>query len=144
MLFRSYRRGCIFDAWTDYFKEDVWEQVMDENGVSRYFYNYPQMDLVSGRMMDLDMIRYYPEINAEEAAIQKICELVENLHDDVEVVGKVPENVSAELILREFDPEQEIYNEEERSLIKEYAVQGNALNCGILIPRKRQLPFRII
>ena len=83
----------------------------------------PQMDLVSGRMMDLDMIRYYPEINAEEAAIQKICELVENLHDDVEVVGKVPENVSAELILREFDPKQEIYNEEERSLIKEYAVQ---------------------
>ena len=69
------------------------------------------------------MIRYYPEVNAEEAAIQKICELVENLHDDVEVVGKVPETVSAELILREFDPEQEIYNEEERSLIKEYASQ---------------------
>ena len=44
-------------------------------------------------MMDLDMIRYYPEVNAEEAAIQKICELVENLHDDVEVVGKVQENV---------------------------------------------------
>lgn len=36
----AYRRGCIFDAWTDYFKEDVWGQVMDENGVSRYFYNY--------------------------------------------------------------------------------------------------------
>lgn len=82
-----------------------------------------QVDLVSGKTMDLDMIRYYPEINAEEAAIQKICKLVENLHDDVEVVGKVPENVSAELILREFDPKQEIYNEEERSLIKEYALQ---------------------
>ena len=81
-----------------------------------------QVDLVSGKTMDLDMIRYYPEINTEEAAIQKICELVENLHD-VEVVGKVPENVSAELILLEFDPKQEIYNEEERSLIKEYAVQ---------------------
>ena len=36
----AYHRGCIFDAWTDYFKEDVWERVMDENGVSRYFYNY--------------------------------------------------------------------------------------------------------
>lgn len=81
-----------------------------------------QVDLVSGKTMDLDMIRYYPEINTEEAAIQKICELVENLHD-VEVIGKVPENVSAELILREFDPKQEIYNEEERSLIKEYASQ---------------------
>ena len=81
-----------------------------------------QVDLVSGKTMDLDMIRYYPAIHTEEAAIQKICELVENLHD-VEVTGKVPENVSAELILREFDPKQEIYNEEERSLIKEYAVQ---------------------
>lgn len=81
-----------------------------------------QVDLVSGKTMDLDMIRYYPEINTEEAAIQKICELVENL-PDVNVVGKVPENVSAELILCEFDPKQEIYNEEERSLIKEYAVQ---------------------
>ena len=80
------------------------------------------VDLVSGKTMDLDMIWYYPEINTEEIAIQKICELVENLHD-VEVIGKVPENVSAELILREFDPEQEIYNEEERSLIKEYALQ---------------------
>ena len=37
-----------------------------------------QVDLVSGKTMDLDMIRYYPEINTEEAAIQKICELVEN------------------------------------------------------------------
>lgn len=81
-----------------------------------------QVDLVSGKTMDLDIIRYYPAINIEEAAIQKICELVENLHD-VEVIGKVPENVSAELILREFDPKQEIYNEEERSLIKEYAAQ---------------------
>lgn len=81
-----------------------------------------QVDLVSGKTMDLDMIRYYPAIHTEEAAIQKICELVENLHD-VEVTGKVPKNVSAELILREFDPKQEIYNEEERSLIKEYAVQ---------------------
>lgn len=81
-----------------------------------------QVDLVSGKTVDLDMIRYYPKINIEEAAIQKICELVENLHD-VEVIGKVPENVSAELILREFDPKQEIYNEEERSLIKEYASQ---------------------
>lgn len=36
----AYKRGCIFDAWTDYFKEDVWEDVLEENGVSRYFYNY--------------------------------------------------------------------------------------------------------
>lgn len=41
------------------------------------------------------------------------------------VSGKVPENVSKELILREFDSKQEIYiyNEEERSLIKKCATQ---------------------
>lgn len=36
----AYRRGCLFDAWTDYFQSDVWEQVLDDHGVSRDFYNY--------------------------------------------------------------------------------------------------------
>lgn len=56
-------------------------------------------------------LRYYPEINAEEAAIQKIRELVENLQD-VEIVGKIPENISTERIIRGFDPKGEIYNNE--------------------------------
>lgn len=70
-----------------------------------------QVDLVFGKTMDLDMLRYYPEINAEKTAIQKICELVENLQD-VEIVGKIPENISAESIIRGFDPKGEIYNNE--------------------------------
>ena len=36
----AYRRGCIFDAWTDWFKPDVWNQVLDDCGVDRWFYNY--------------------------------------------------------------------------------------------------------
>ena len=72
-----------------------------------------QVDLVSGKTMDLDMLRYYPEINGEETTIQKIRELVENLQD-VEIVGKIPENISAERIMRGFDPKGEIYNEELR------------------------------
>lgn len=36
----AYRRGCLFDAWTDWFKEDVWEQVLSDKRVSRQFYNY--------------------------------------------------------------------------------------------------------
>lgn len=72
-----------------------------------------QVDLVSGKTMDLDMLRYYPELNTEETAIQKIRELVENLQD-VNVVGKIPENMSAELMIRGFDPKGEIYNEELR------------------------------
>lgn len=40
-----------------------------------------QVDLVSGKTMDLDMLRYYSEINVEETAIQrfvnwlKICRM---------------------------------------------------------------------
>lgn len=36
----AYKKGCIFDAWTDYFKPEVWEKVLQECGVDRNFYNY--------------------------------------------------------------------------------------------------------
>ena len=36
----AYERGCIFDAWTDWFKPDVWNEVLDDCGVDRTFYNY--------------------------------------------------------------------------------------------------------
>lgn len=77
-----------------------------------------QVDLVSGKTMDLDMLRYYPEINGEETTIQKIRELVENLQD-VNVVGNIPENMSAELMIRGVDPKGEIYSDEEREYAKQ-------------------------
>lgn len=40
----AYRRGCMFDAWTDYFKGDIWEQVLSDNQVSRDFYNYRERE----------------------------------------------------------------------------------------------------
>ncbi len=40
----AYRQGCIFDAWTDYFQEEVWEQVLEKNHVSRDFYNYRERE----------------------------------------------------------------------------------------------------
>ncbi len=36
----AYRRGCIFDAWTDWFKPEEWNRVLDDMGVDRSFYNY--------------------------------------------------------------------------------------------------------
>ena len=51
----------------------------------------------------------------EETAIQKICELVENLQD-VEIVGKIPENISAERIMRGLDPK----GGAKRSIVKSY------------------------
>lgn len=40
----AYRQGCIFDAWTDYFREEIWEQVLKKNHVSREFYNYRERE----------------------------------------------------------------------------------------------------
>ncbi len=40
----AYRQGCIFDAWTDYFREEIWEQVLKKNHVSRDFYNYRERE----------------------------------------------------------------------------------------------------
>lgn len=41
---KAYRKGCIFDAWTDYFQPDVWNVLLDECGVDRDFYNYRERD----------------------------------------------------------------------------------------------------
>lgn len=37
---KAYKKGCIFDAWTDYFRPDVWNELLDELSVDRDFYNY--------------------------------------------------------------------------------------------------------
>lgn len=41
----AYKRGCLFDAWTDYFQPDVWNELLDEYGVDRDFYNYRERSL---------------------------------------------------------------------------------------------------
>ena len=74
-----------------------------------------QVDLVSGKTMDLDMLRYYPEINTEETAIQKICELVENLHD-VNVVGKLPGDSTEKDISQENEQKRENLPEERKQI----------------------------
>lgn len=61
----------------------------------------------------LDVWQWSEKVYSFVHDIQKICELVENLQD-VEIVGKIPENISAERIMRGFDPKGEIYNEELR------------------------------
>ena len=81
-----------------------------------------QLDLLSGQKIDLDMMQYYPVICKEEAAIEKICELIENL-PEVGIIGKVPERILTELILRELDPGKSLFSEEEKSLIWEYGLQ---------------------
>ena len=40
LIEKAYKRGCIFDAWTDYFQPDIWEELLQECSIDRNFYNY--------------------------------------------------------------------------------------------------------
>jgi radical SAM family uncharacterized protein len=37
-IYDAYQKGCVFDAWSEYFKNDVWLQVFEEKGVDIEFY----------------------------------------------------------------------------------------------------------
>lgn len=39
-ILRAYELGCVYDAWGDMMKYDLWVQAMEETGISLEFYNY--------------------------------------------------------------------------------------------------------
>jgi len=44
LIEKAYEKGCIFDAWTDFFRPEVWEELIQECGVEREFYNYRERE----------------------------------------------------------------------------------------------------
>lgn len=40
LIKNAYDRGCIFDAWTEFFDQKLWNDIMDELEIDRSFYNY--------------------------------------------------------------------------------------------------------
>ncbi|GBC63806.1 B12-binding domain-containing radical SAM protei n [Desulfonema ishimotonii] len=44
LLTAAYRRGCRFDGWSDHFRFDLWQAVMDENGVTPDAYTARRRD----------------------------------------------------------------------------------------------------
>ena len=38
VIYNVYKKGCIYDAWTEYFKYDVWMETMEECGLDYRFY----------------------------------------------------------------------------------------------------------
>ena len=38
MILQAYKKGCIFDAWSEYYHHDVWLSCFEECGVSIDFY----------------------------------------------------------------------------------------------------------
>jgi radical SAM family uncharacterized protein len=37
-IYDAYKKGCVYDAWSEYFKNNVWLQVFEENGIDVAFY----------------------------------------------------------------------------------------------------------
>ena len=45
VIYRAYRKGCIFDAWDEYFSNEKWMEAFAEEGVDMDFYNVRERDL---------------------------------------------------------------------------------------------------
>lgn len=42
---KAYRRGCIYDAWSEHLKYDTWLEVLAECGIDLAFYNYREREI---------------------------------------------------------------------------------------------------
>ena len=38
VIYGAYKKGCIFDAWSEYFKNDIWLETFAEEGIDPAFY----------------------------------------------------------------------------------------------------------
>ena len=62
VILEAYRRGCIFDAWTEHFKYEIWKEVCDEFGVSVDFYNLrerPYDEILPWDHIDIGVTRQF-------------------------------------------------------------------------------------
>ncbi len=41
---KAYERGCLYDAWTEFFSSEIWDEVMDEYDIDKSFYTTRQRD----------------------------------------------------------------------------------------------------
>lgn len=67
-----------------------------------------QVDLVTRKVLDLDMLCYYPAIRNDKRALVMIAALASHL-PDISVIGEIPYELSLQMMLYELDPEKEIF-----------------------------------
>lgn len=44
-ILKAYQKGCIFDAWGEYYKHDVWVETFEESGIDTSFYTTRERSL---------------------------------------------------------------------------------------------------
>lgn len=45
VILKAYEKGCVYDAWSEYYKNDIWLETFDECGVSVDFYTTRERSL---------------------------------------------------------------------------------------------------
>lgn len=45
VILRAYEKGCLYDAWSESFRNDLWMEAFEETGVDIDFYNLRERDL---------------------------------------------------------------------------------------------------
>ena len=45
VIYSAYQKGCLYDAWTEFFHYDRWMEAMEENGLDYHFYTTRERNL---------------------------------------------------------------------------------------------------
>lgn len=72
---KAYERGCIFDAWTDFFQPRIWDEVLEQCGVSRDFYNYRERgkeEIFPWDIIDIGVTKQFMWREYENARAEKV------------------------------------------------------------------------
>lgn len=75
----AYKRGCIYDAWSEYFHFDIWKEIMDRYGLTVDFYNTRERDkdeLLPWDFIDIGVSRdylYREFMNSKEQKVTPNC-----------------------------------------------------------------------
>lgn len=79
VILEAYKRGCFYDAWTEYFDYDRWIQVMDDLGVDKEFYttrNRDDAEIFPWDFIDIGVTKKFlldEWHNAENASVTPNC-----------------------------------------------------------------------
>ena len=71
----AYRRGCMYDAWADQMKYDVWLSCMEELGITFEFYNYrerPVTEILPWDFIDIGVSKRFLEREWDNARAGKV------------------------------------------------------------------------
>ncbi|MBO4411008.1 MAG: TIGR03960 family B12-binding radical SAM protein [Lachnospiraceae bacterium] len=83
----AYRKGCIFDAWSEQMKEDAWEEALRETGISYEFYNYRERSTEEVLPWDFIDIGVHPSFLKREWENAKAGQVTPNCRETCSKCG---------------------------------------------------------